>query len=218
MRSEEYEEKIGDLDESYLTITRSEGVLRANLFYLLQTVSTITEILKNSFTGGIRMLKSYFLTTVRNIVRKKIFYAINISGLAVGITCCSLVYLYISDELSYDKFQGDRVSTLVLGGDYNFDLYEKTLYVAAEGIFSQEISGLYMTYNLRINEAVEFYQGYLLTQGRRYINSTLNYIYNDYVNFDLAHNYYHNFQEVGGTFQESEGLRHEVVLRIRLNF
>ena len=156
---------------------------------------------------------NYFNITEVSPVTEKVEeterYVLEAKGdMVIGVWC----------QLSYDKFQRDRVHTLVLGGDYNFDLYGKTLYTAAEGIFSKELSGLYMTYNLRINEAVEFYQGYLLTQGRRYINSTLNYIYNDYVNFDLAHNYYHNFQELGGVFQEVEGLRHEVVLRIRMNF
>lgn len=32
---------------------------------------------------------------------------INVSGLPLGFTCCLLIYLFTSDELSYDKFHKD---------------------------------------------------------------------------------------------------------------
>ena len=49
------------------------------------------------------MIRNYFKTTWRNIVRNKVYAAINISGLAVGIASCILIYLYVQHELSYDK-------------------------------------------------------------------------------------------------------------------
>jgi len=121
-------------------------------------------------------------------------------------------------QVSYAEFEGDKVYTLVLGGDYNFDLYGMALYTAAEGIFSEESSGIYLTYRLRIDEAFEFYQGYIFSQGSRYINSTLNYIYNDYVNFEVAYNYYHGFDELGYTTKGGGTLRHEVVVRTKMYF
>lgn len=53
------------------------------------------------------MLKNYFLVAVRTILKHKFFSAINITGLAIGLTVCMLVGLYVSDELSYDKFHQD---------------------------------------------------------------------------------------------------------------
>jgi putative ABC transport system permease protein len=43
--------------------------------------------------------------------RERLYSLINISGLALGFTCCLIIYLFISDELSYDKFHfdGDRI-------------------------------------------------------------------------------------------------------------
>jgi putative ABC transport system permease protein len=50
------------------------------------------------------MIRNYFKITWRTIKRHKGYSLINISGLALGITCCIFIFLYIQDELSYDKF------------------------------------------------------------------------------------------------------------------
>ncbi len=51
------------------------------------------------------MLKNYFKIAFRNLIRHKGYAAINISGLAVGIAACLVLFLVVSYELSYDKFQ-----------------------------------------------------------------------------------------------------------------
>jgi putative ABC transport system permease protein len=51
------------------------------------------------------MIKNYFLTAFRSVVNNKIFSAINILGLAFGITCSLLILLWVQDELNYDKDQ-----------------------------------------------------------------------------------------------------------------
>jgi putative ABC transport system permease protein len=50
------------------------------------------------------MLKNYFIVAVRNVFRHKTFSLINILGLAFGIAVCTIIYLYVSYENSYDKF------------------------------------------------------------------------------------------------------------------
>jgi len=57
------------------------------------------------------MLKNYFKIAIRNIKRHKGYSFINISGLAIGMACCILILLYVTDELSYDKFheKSDRI-------------------------------------------------------------------------------------------------------------
>ncbi len=40
---------------------------------------------------------------LRNFMRQKYYTLINISGLAMGLTCCLLIYLFVQDELSYDQ-------------------------------------------------------------------------------------------------------------------
>jgi putative ABC transport system permease protein len=50
------------------------------------------------------MLKNYFKTALRNLLRNKVYSAINIAGLSLGLACAMLIILYTKDELSYDRF------------------------------------------------------------------------------------------------------------------
>jgi putative ABC transport system permease protein len=50
------------------------------------------------------MLKNYLKIAWRNIVRKKGFSFINITGLAIGMTVCLLILLFVQYELSYDTY------------------------------------------------------------------------------------------------------------------
>lgn len=51
------------------------------------------------------MFKNYLRIALRNLLRNKLFSAINIFGLAIGLTCCMLLLLYIRSELLFDKHQ-----------------------------------------------------------------------------------------------------------------
>jgi putative ABC transport system permease protein len=51
------------------------------------------------------MFRNYLRIAVRNLLRSKLFTAINIFGLAIGLTCCMLLLLYIRSELLYDRHQ-----------------------------------------------------------------------------------------------------------------
>ncbi len=61
------------------------------------------------------MIKNYIKIAYRNLLNQKIYSFINISGLAIGITCFILIYLFVSDELSYDKFNSkyDRIYRMI---------------------------------------------------------------------------------------------------------
>src|SRR4030095_2331333 len=57
------------------------------------------------------MFKNYLKISLRYLLRYKTYTAINTLGLAVGITCCILVMLFVRSELSYDHFntKADRI-------------------------------------------------------------------------------------------------------------
>jgi len=61
------------------------------------------------------MFKNYFKIAIRNLMRYKAYSFINISGLALGITCCLLILLYVQDELSYDRYHenSDRIYRVI---------------------------------------------------------------------------------------------------------
>ena len=60
------------------------------------------------------MLQNYFKTALRNLVKHKVFSAINIFGLAIGIAACLMIHQYVRFEKSYDDFHanGDRIFRL----------------------------------------------------------------------------------------------------------
>ncbi|HVW61455.1 MAG TPA: ABC transporter permease, partial [Puia sp.] len=60
------------------------------------------------------MLKNYLLVAFRNLTRNKAFSAINILGLALGLTCSLFIGLWVQDERNVDQFnvQGDRLYTV----------------------------------------------------------------------------------------------------------
>ncbi|MEM9674492.1 MAG: ABC transporter permease [Bacteroidota bacterium] len=50
------------------------------------------------------MLRHNFLITLRSFMRHKTSFLINLTGLSTGLACVILVYLWVSDELSINKF------------------------------------------------------------------------------------------------------------------
>ncbi len=67
------------------------------------------------------MLQNYFKIAVRNLIRNKVYSAINIAGLALGVASCILIFLYVQDELSYESnfSKADRIVRVV--GEINFE-------------------------------------------------------------------------------------------------
>jgi putative ABC transport system permease protein len=50
------------------------------------------------------MLKNYFKTAWRSLLRNKSYTIINIIGLAVGVAACLLIFLVINFETSFDNY------------------------------------------------------------------------------------------------------------------
>ena len=50
------------------------------------------------------MFKNYFKIALRNLKKNKLYTAINIFGLTIGLAACLLILLYISSKLTYDSF------------------------------------------------------------------------------------------------------------------
>ncbi len=54
------------------------------------------------------MFKNYLKIALRNIQRHKTFSFINIFGLAVGMACCLLIFLWVQDEFRFDRFHENK--------------------------------------------------------------------------------------------------------------
>ncbi len=53
----------------------------------------------------LQMIKNYFKIAIRNLVSQRVFSLLNISGLAVGMAACLILFTVVKYELSYDTFQ-----------------------------------------------------------------------------------------------------------------
>ena len=49
------------------------------------------------------MFRNYLTVAIRNLFRHRLYTLINILGLAVGLGCCIVLFLYIKTELSFDR-------------------------------------------------------------------------------------------------------------------
>jgi putative ABC transport system permease protein len=61
------------------------------------------------------MLRNYLSIALRNFWRNKTFSAINILGLALGLTCSLLIFLWVRDEVSVDGYHANGPHLLWTG-------------------------------------------------------------------------------------------------------
>lgn len=61
------------------------------------------------------MFRNYLKIAIRNILKYKTHSFIKIFGLSIGIAACMFIYLFVADELSFDKFHknGDHLYRFV---------------------------------------------------------------------------------------------------------
>ena len=108
-RSNYHADIEGDLLELYGRNLSKHGHRMANRLLIIDVLLLFRPgILKNLkgqnqiYNSG--MFNNYFKVTWRNLLRQKLYAFINIVGLAVGITCFILIYLFVEHERSYDRF------------------------------------------------------------------------------------------------------------------
>jgi putative ABC transport system permease protein len=48
------------------------------------------------------MIKNYIKTTLRSLLKNRSYSFLNIAGLAIGVACASLIFLWVQDELTFN--------------------------------------------------------------------------------------------------------------------
>ncbi|MDT0678607.1 ABC transporter permease [Autumnicola musiva] len=78
------------------------------------------------------MIKKYFKIAWRNIIRNKGTFSLNIIGLALGVASCIMIMLYVSDELSYDRFneRADQIVRVVFRANVNGEEMKEAVVMA----------------------------------------------------------------------------------------
>jgi len=98
----------GDLLEVYFDNVERAGKRKADARFIVDVLLLFRPAIIKSFEGyqtfNNGMVKNYLQVAWRNVIRNKTFSFINIGGLSLGITCSLLIFLWVTDELSVDKF------------------------------------------------------------------------------------------------------------------
>ena len=102
---------LGDLEELYAQKLEESGARKANRWCWRQALKSVPHLIHSWIYWSMTMFKSYLKMTWRNILRHKGYSLINITGLAVGMACCILIIMYVTEELSFDGFheKGSRI-------------------------------------------------------------------------------------------------------------
>ena len=113
---DDQESLVGDFAEYYHRIADRRGEPAALAWYSLALLKLIPSYLYFQITWGIEMMRNTLKITLRFINRNKGFSFINISGLAVGLACSFLIFLWVHNEFSYDRFHenADRLHRVLL--------------------------------------------------------------------------------------------------------
>ncbi|MEQ9165047.1 MAG: ABC transporter permease [Fulvivirga sp.] len=115
---EDYLDEVrGDLEEVYRLRVLSMPQYRANWLLLKEVIFSFKSYVisgdKNSYpsTNQTIMLRNYITIAYRNLMKNKFYSALNILGLTLGLTCSLLIFSYVVNELSFDKFHSNAENT-----------------------------------------------------------------------------------------------------------
>ncbi|MBP2834143.1 ABC transporter permease [Aquimarina sp. U1-2] len=75
------------------------------------------------------MFNNHIKIAWRTLLKHKGLFAINILGLSIGIAAALIIFLFVSDELSYDRFheKSDQIVRVVLKGKMNGELIKEAV-------------------------------------------------------------------------------------------
>lgn len=112
LREDIAEEVQGDLDEKFHADLKNKSTRKAKLNYWYQTINylrpfAIKKINRYRVMNNY-LFSNYFKISTRNIFKHKMISFINVFSLAVGLAACVAIYLFVSDEQSFDAFHSKK--------------------------------------------------------------------------------------------------------------
>ena len=101
----------GDLLEDFQSNVEMKGPRRAQWTYLFQSIGFLRLIFKKKakrMTPMKSIWLNYLQTTFRSVLKNKAYFAINLLGLILAITCGWFALVYIQDELKFDQGHSEK--------------------------------------------------------------------------------------------------------------
>ena len=107
LKNELAEEVLGDLDEKFFRTIEKKSLRKARINYWYQVFHYFRPFAFKFFKSNSiipTMIKHNFKISYRILIKNKVFSAINIGGLAMGMTVAILIGLWIHDELTFNQY------------------------------------------------------------------------------------------------------------------
>ncbi|MFZ2055604.1 MAG: ABC transporter permease [Candidatus Aminicenantales bacterium] len=108
LRHEDAQEREAEFDALFGEEARERGLHRARRVYLIQVLLSLPGLVTNFINWEAAMLKNYLTIAWRNIVKNKGISFINVAGLALGMACSLLIFLWVDGQMSTDKSQPNK--------------------------------------------------------------------------------------------------------------
>jgi putative ABC transport system permease protein len=93
-----------DFAERFERLSLDHGRSLAVAWYAGQVAYLVPVAVKDSIYWSTVMIKNYAVVALRNFRKHRSYSLINIAGLAIGMAVTVFIFLWIRDELSYDRF------------------------------------------------------------------------------------------------------------------
>jgi len=179
------EEVQGDMLEMYAYWSKTVGVKKANLKYIWSSLKLLRPFTKQkrlkeypaTFLFSHDMIRNYFKIAFRNLLKNKGYSAINIGGLAVGMSVAMLIGLWIYDELSFDKYHKNHKRVGQVMQHVSFDV-EKATYNVTPIPLAEELRSKYPDFK---SVSLSKNQAFILASGEKKFAKSGNAVEPDFV-------------------------------------
>lgn len=113
------------------------------------------------------MFKNFFIAAVRNLKKNRVYAAINVTGLALGIACCLIIFVIVRYETSFDDYhsKADRIYRINLdqtnsnGRQLNGCNYTPLAEAVREDVTGLEaVTGVYCLYSYQFGREKDLYE------------------------------------------------------------
>src|ERR1700753_251518 len=72
------------------------------------------------------MIRNYIKTAIRSLTKNKGYSFLNIFGLAIGIACAALIFLWVEDEVNFDSVNTKKDRLYFAYENQKYDTYVVT--------------------------------------------------------------------------------------------
>jgi len=117
LRDDLAEEVLGDLDEKFYSTLHKHPVKKAKRNYWYQVMQYLRPFAIKKIKSKLinqTMVRHNFAVSFRHLLKSKVYSAINIGGLAMGMTVAMLIALWVKDELDFNKYHDHYDQTVQL--------------------------------------------------------------------------------------------------------